>query len=370
MLALKSIRRLLEANTGKLAAVALLAVLTPGACNHAQDGSGVDVTNGLDINEGTYPAVVQILMGNASCTGTFVSETTMITAAHCVLEGDEIRSVRVAQTGAQSTKILVHPNATGNVGGEDLTVVIFPRQPGQKVMPLSKRKPQAGDAITIVGYGLSDVSQNNSAGTKRLGKNKLLDASGNELVFGGELRNVGAAGNGENSASASGDSGGPMFISDELVGVTSGGTTQDDTKYSFYVNLLSASNQAFLKSTLARGAEIPALQDADPIAAAGRDLFVAIGEPDNGAADSFTLFAGVGEGVASVVFCRAEKVSLCPETADGFTRAVKDRALAGRQFFKGVSPTALKSGEIMSFVAFDAAGKIVSAKAVTFQAAE
>jgi hypothetical protein len=369
MLVFGLVRRILVKQTGKLAAVSAVALaLAMAACNHVQDGSDVRVTNGLNIGEGTYPAVVQILMGGGACTGTFVSDTTMITASHCVLEGGQIIGVTVESTGARSSKVLIHPNATGQVGGTDLAVAIFPSGTSQAFMPIAKRRPAEGDEITIVGYGKSDHTNNATGGRKRLGKNRLLDASGNELVFSGEIRNVGQTGNGINSASSNGDSGGPMFIKDELVGVTSGGYDDGQQKHSFYVNLISDSNMAFLKSTLARGAKIPSLQD-DPLLAANRDLYVAIGSPAADATDTFSLFAGVGDGVTAVVFCRANKISLCPEGAKGYTRAVKDREFAGRLLFKGETVTAIKDGEILSFVALDAQGRIVSAKAVKFQAA-
>ncbi len=58
-------------------------------CGADQDASSLSesprakIIGGQDDDEGQYPAVVLVKQGPASCSGTFVSPSVILTAAHC-----------------------------------------------------------------------------------------------------------------------------------------------------------------------------------------------------------------------------------------------------------------------------------------------
>ena len=71
----------------KILGTGLLASTLIG-CGSAAQNSETKVTNGREITESTYPSVVLLVMelaeGQAICTGTFVNDSQVISAGHCV----------------------------------------------------------------------------------------------------------------------------------------------------------------------------------------------------------------------------------------------------------------------------------------------
>lgn len=208
--------------------------------------STLDVTNGAAIDGKQYPAVVKINVGSGSCTASFVAHDTLLTAAHCV-HGKALGS---------DVRVFVHPlyRASGQANRVDLALIKFPTAKSNDVVTISSRAAQANDPITIVGFGLDDAQDPSSAGTKRVGTNKLLQRSNGLLVFSGLVRGPNT---GSNAASASGDSGGPMFVGGKQVGVTSAGSIKGNTKFSYYVDLHSLDSKNFFQQANAAGISVP-----------------------------------------------------------------------------------------------------------------
>lgn len=236
----------------------------------AIDVSGLKVTNGQVIEAGEYPSVVLLYDKDAGsiCTGTFVSETVVLTAAHCTMSGDvdadgnvdlTLRIIELeidadgekkASLVAESQQVIRNPDwdrAGRNVNRYDLGVVIFEEGVASAISEISPVPARVGDDFTIVGFGLNSSDQNDSesAGIKRKGNNRVTQISGGFIQFLG--KNSTTDGSGTDVAAGSGDSGGPLFIDGRVAGVTSGGGWGGFGRTrSLYVDLHAASSKAFL----------------------------------------------------------------------------------------------------------------------------
>lgn len=228
-----------------LVGIGCVAILIGGCSVEKAAANNVLVTNGRVINQDEYPAVVKIKLGNSACTASFIAPRVLLTAAHCVK----------GKTFDADTKVLMHPLylSSGEANRADLALIQFPTAKSQETVTIGA-PPAVNDEIEIVGFGLSDAQDRTTAGTKRRGVNTLRERSNGMLVFSGLIR--GDAEDGKNSASASGDSGGPMFFNGNLVGVTSAGVIKGETKFSIYVDLNSSDSKSFFRQAEDAGFEL------------------------------------------------------------------------------------------------------------------
>ena len=225
---------------GSLFCTAIVMSLLSGCtAKKARATSSVKVTNGTQISDGDYPAVVRITIGNFACTATFVTRSIIITAAHCVASGDPVFQ------GVTADRVAVHPAYSTGVSPNDLAFAQFPRDVAPAVATIRATPPKLNDPFEIVGYGLNDTVSKTGAGTKRVGKNSIQDLSQGFISFEGTA--FAGDGSGSDSASGSGDSGGPLFIGQQIAGITSGGSAGGDRKASMYVNLHAPANLDFIR---------------------------------------------------------------------------------------------------------------------------
>lgn len=259
---------------------AVLGVFTAG-CGQAPEPGSLKVSNGQETADHEHQSVVMLYYSSGAnqgsvCTGTFIDHDTLITAAHCTMGGDADRNGRVdltvnvikleknasgenqARIIAESTEIHRHPQWDAEfrrvqVNAYDLAVIRFPAGTAPETSAIRSRQARTGERFTIVGFGLNHVPRNparadsSSVGTKRHGRNTIDSVSSGFINFSGvgDFTN----GDGDNVNSAPGDSGGPMFIGGELVGVTSGGgRTLFGGGRSAYIDLHSSVSRSFLRS--------------------------------------------------------------------------------------------------------------------------
>lgn len=270
-----------QAVTKVSTAASLSIILT--ACGVESDSihSNLDVTNGIEISEETYASVVLLVSvteeGQSICTATFVNDQQVVTAGHCVYDLDpnepSLYYVHLNEQGegeysVKAKSFAINPDydmtVNNGVNPQDLAVVTFPEDTAPAVSQISFKTPAVGSELTIVGYGNNRnyMEENgklsgSGAGTKRVGDNILRANSSGFLSFYGLPEANGVVEAGEQSASASGDSGGPMIVGNRLVGVTSGGGLSQGSgdsliKVSHYVDLNSPESRRFLSSALVK----------------------------------------------------------------------------------------------------------------------
>ena len=202
------------------------------------------VVNGVLTN--AHPAIVLLTVPGGVCTGTFIRHNAVLTASHCVdaspnggvsflpgakysysqlsraLASEATEAIRAYHSGP-----LANDGTTIASGATDLAVLIFPKNTAPASLPLRRKLPVSGEKLTLVGFGLSKLtSYGESDGTntiqKRQGLNEAIIYPGQEGLFFRGYADTQQGCSGEDALAASGDSGGPVIIEDEVAGVMSG----------------------------------------------------------------------------------------------------------------------------------------------------
>ncbi len=213
-----------------------------------------------------YPQVVRVDSSSIGCTGTLIGPSTVLTAAHCVVMGGQVRpptSASGAGGMGNVTSIYVHPQYNkcqpagttfANAAGRDLAVVKLDRSilpAGMSAATLSNATPPAGTALTAVGFGLP-------YGDRRLGSFRSRSSSGpGELNISGVNAGMCGGDSGAGYFSSGGCSGSPAPV---IVAVESS-QALGESQSSCYVgskeataDVANSSNQSFITSALAGNA--------------------------------------------------------------------------------------------------------------------
>lgn len=251
---------LLKRTVGTGIAIAFLFGCGP----HNEEASFPFITNGKTIGKIVFPEVVKLHKSLDSgfkighCTGTFVSDRIILTASHCAKgEVDEVGFVKDANVSYKAQKpTRVFRNVKWIDGGEDrnkydLALLEFAEPLSKTWLKIRSTPAQTGDAITIVGFGVVNMKNRSGADRKRMGENVIKNRAEGVLAFEGVAS--GDTLDGTNAASGDGDSGGPMLIDGDLVGVTSNGVLKEDTKISFYTDLHSEYSEKFFEDARQQG---------------------------------------------------------------------------------------------------------------------
>ncbi len=241
------------------------------ACKTTNPVSTQKITHGISIPESKFPSVVLLAMRageglTGTCTATFVNDHQALTAAHCLgqldsKQPDIYHAIPEAKGLKRLTKALgfvVHPKSDKNsVNQYDLAVVNFPLDTAPGISPILTRQPREKDKVVLVGYGdyefFTDTDPEKAGGgAKRYGRNEVAMFDAEMITIFGVPGKLEGMKKGEYSATAFGDSGGPLFIDEMLAGVTSGGNVVSNENgeevISNFVNLLHPESVEFLKS--------------------------------------------------------------------------------------------------------------------------
>ncbi len=198
-------------------------------------------------------AVVALTRGGSSsfCTGTLISPSVVITAAHCAETAGSDPSVVIffgSDTASDGIKIGVkreqrNPGWTGDLAdNHDLGLVLM-NYPQRDILPIPLNTTPASDLIgndyRVAGFGVNDQANQTADGKKHTGMVSIADAytppQGDEIII-----------NDPQTIICFGDSGGPGFVSDGtqeyLAGIhswTTGsncGPPNGDTRVNLFVN--------------------------------------------------------------------------------------------------------------------------------------
>ena len=209
------------------------------------------------------PEVVRIDNRNLGewCTGTFVNDTTMLTASHCIsvdAVGGGISLYDHPSVKAIAKFYNTASPANGCAGGAypvslvtvcpqiDLAVLVFPRGTaaslGLDSFPsVAYRSPRAGESITMFGFGPTAV--HGSGGTKNAAVGIVSNDNGGVIIL--DVGNYANLVPGGNAGILNGDSGGPVFdASGAIVGVNSGFQYWGDGSFRSFVVDVRGSNSS------------------------------------------------------------------------------------------------------------------------------
>jgi len=187
------------------------------------------VTGGVQCEGGESPVVGLALFDSngtlrGTCSGTLVSLTSVVTAAHCLV--DIAGVVVFTQTGRaiEAVQAQIHPSYSFNtIDPFDVAMVRVPSSSGIGPVPLLVSvDTKVGESITVFGYGRDE----NAAGVfERLQKGEAPLKAGKMLIAGFDSGLFDATFDDTQTAICQGDSGGPVTQTRDgvtsLVGVTS-----------------------------------------------------------------------------------------------------------------------------------------------------
>lgn len=249
------------------------------ACDQSGDSSTLHLTNAIEIDSAAFPAVVQLMTTGEQdshfCTGFFVNEHQVLTAAHCVvnLSPDQPElylavgeNAKPQQKGAKALRYFLHSDfARGSqllANPYDIAVVEFPAGSAAATVRMSMRAPRVDDSVTLVGFGrdenVAGASPNKGStvsGTKRYGKNSIRGCEEGVFSVVGVAKTRPGLQKGQYVATAQGDSGGPLLQNAEVVGMTIAsevrqGPNGQIASVSYAIDLNSESSREFLNSVL------------------------------------------------------------------------------------------------------------------------
>lgn len=166
-----------------------------------------------------HPFVGQVY-GSGYCTGTLIGPRTVLTAAHCISYAYATDAFTLDGVKVYSGLAVVHPGYNPATLDNDVAVIqLNTLVSGVSPAGLGFEAPRAGQSITLVGYGATNGTLD-GLGTKRQGTNSIDAVASQSFTFSGST--------GNESATCSGDSGGPSFNSKNqrcVIGITSNGPT-------------------------------------------------------------------------------------------------------------------------------------------------
>jgi Trypsin len=205
------------------------------------------------------------------CTGTLIAPNWVLTAGHCCegITPSQLRrfSFEVGGRNYDWSATYIHP--TYNFPDGDIALIKLKKNvTGVTPAVLRTTAPRVGDTMTIVGFGLTGTGASGTtggAGIKRFGTVRLDGVDQFFVTWNFDSPEV--------NNTAPGDSGGPGFISNQIVSVCSGGSNEDAGWGDESFNTRTDPYRTWLTNTMRSGSAFDAVPDGvralvDPVVAA------------------------------------------------------------------------------------------------------
>jgi len=220
-------------------------------------GLPTKIINGTACSDTDSPVVRITLISRSGkpflCTGTMLTSTKVLTAAHCFFEPIRAAYIEAGRLRADATRVTVHPGVSEQPTAvfNDVAILTLKTAVNLPTVPLfTSRALEAGDKIAIYGYGQTeDESPDHfTAGILRSGQMRLDSVTPDHLIaaFDGK----------KGSNTCFGDSGGPAIFSSGgivgIVGITSSGVVSDcgPGDVSLFANTQGASVLNFIRTAV------------------------------------------------------------------------------------------------------------------------
>ncbi|MCX6106865.1 MAG: trypsin-like serine protease [Proteobacteria bacterium] len=262
------------------------------SANQQKNKTCLQLVGGTPTN--AHPEVGFIYTGDdntgETCSGTFLSDTTMITASHCLqdtatggaryisgdvvdLSGDKFSAT--VNSGIPAIKAFIgapsltigKPELADRLQDreKDIAILVFPSGTFKNKAKILNKPLVANKELTLVGYGritapgYSEDTPGESIKIKRVGTNRLAQMDSklraefnpDSYIIAGNASSDGKTESAQ-AVLGHGDSGGPLFLGQELAAIASSGNVNSDSVKPFVNNAESLSFFASLQSTFAR----------------------------------------------------------------------------------------------------------------------
>ena len=194
----------------------------------SSDHRNARIVDGTRTSDFSAVGIIGDQSNGPGCTGTLISPTHVLTAAHCSVTqrgrplADTSGTFQVGGRTYQTERVFVHPGYDNNSLANDIAIFQL-REPVVGITPesISRVAPRVGQQLTLVGFGAGGTGATGHTGdfgTKRVGQTPIDRVTATEIQW--------TFDRGE-SNTAPGDSGGPAFVTINgaryLAGVTSYG---------------------------------------------------------------------------------------------------------------------------------------------------